>query len=228
MPRKKAAISPRKEAQQDRSRQKVEQVLEAALQLLSEKPSHLVNTSIIAERAGVSIGSLYQFFPNKQAIFYELFRRWLKGTLDKLDEVKSNVPADATKAECLEAFLNALTEPKLNSQPNWKLRWAMTSSDELAALEAQHKREVFARIYEFQDRLGGRPPKEIEPEVMLLQNELTIVCLWTLSTLEKSPNRDKIHALCQDLLQVVYDYPSWEKLGAERIPATTAASDDDL
>jgi AcrR family transcriptional regulator len=52
----------------------VEAILEAAAELLSS-PGHAASTNQIAARAGVSVGSLYQYFPGKEAIVAALFER---------------------------------------------------------------------------------------------------------------------------------------------------------
>lgn len=53
----------------------VEAILEATAQILSKDGREALTTNRIAERAGVSIGTLYQYFPNKQAILVEIARR---------------------------------------------------------------------------------------------------------------------------------------------------------
>jgi AcrR family transcriptional regulator len=62
----------RKEPQQRRSRHLVDAVLEAAVRILNEEGSRHFTMSRIAERAGVSVGSLYQYFPNKHAVLFRL------------------------------------------------------------------------------------------------------------------------------------------------------------
>lgn len=57
---------------QERSRQMVEWILDAAMRLFSEQGYETTTTNKIAELAGVSIGSLYHYFPNKNAILLEL------------------------------------------------------------------------------------------------------------------------------------------------------------
>ena len=212
MSKAKAPLSRRKEAQQERSRQKVETILTVTRDLLSEGPADKVTTISIAERAGISVGSLYQFFPNKQSIFYELFRRWLEDTLEVLDQVQAGLTAQHSKEDCVDAFLAALTEPKLNSIQNWKLRLAMSTTEDLVALEQQHLREVMNRVQGLQRRFGAPPPAELELELMFLQNEVTLRCLYSLSAMEHSPNRDRLYQLCRKLLLLIYDYPSWDAL----------------
>jgi AcrR family transcriptional regulator len=68
--REKTPISLRKEPQQARSRHLVDAVLEAAVRILNDGGSFTM--AAIAETAGVSVGSLYQYFPNKQAVLFRL------------------------------------------------------------------------------------------------------------------------------------------------------------
>lgn len=69
------AGAPRKEPTQQRSRERVERMLAAASGLIADKGSDATKMSEVAERAGVSIGSLYQFFPDKSAIIRALAER---------------------------------------------------------------------------------------------------------------------------------------------------------
>jgi AcrR family transcriptional regulator len=71
MPRK-PSTEPRKRPQQERSRIAVEAILEATTRILTEEGYEKANTNRIAERAGVSIGSLYQYFPNKESLMTAL------------------------------------------------------------------------------------------------------------------------------------------------------------
>jgi AcrR family transcriptional regulator len=67
--------SPRKHPQQGRSRETVDALLEATAQLLVRDGIEKVSTNKIALKAGVSIGSLYQYFPSKEALIAELLDR---------------------------------------------------------------------------------------------------------------------------------------------------------
>jgi AcrR family transcriptional regulator len=65
-------IASRKQPRQARSNQLVEAVLDAAVQVLMREGAQRFTTARVAERAGVSVGSLYQYFPNKAAILFRL------------------------------------------------------------------------------------------------------------------------------------------------------------
>ncbi|MGO0578039.1 TetR/AcrR family transcriptional regulator [Ornithinimicrobium panacihumi] len=81
-----AAQDPRKRPQQRRSRATVEKILAAAAHVLAEEGTS-ATTDRIAARAGVSIGSLYQYFPNKGALILELARLHMAQAGEVLDHV---------------------------------------------------------------------------------------------------------------------------------------------
>lgn len=66
------AVSSRKQPRQQRSAALVSAVLDAAVQVLTREGAARFTTARVAERAGVSVGSLYQYFPNKAAILFRL------------------------------------------------------------------------------------------------------------------------------------------------------------
>ena len=70
--RRKLKISLRKQPQQARSTELVAIALQAAVQVLAKEGAHRFTVARVAERAGVSVGSLYQYFPNKAAILFRL------------------------------------------------------------------------------------------------------------------------------------------------------------
>ena len=65
--RRSASISSRKQPKQTRAAELVAAILEAAVQVLAKEGAHRFTAARVAEKAGVSIGSLYQYFPNKVA-----------------------------------------------------------------------------------------------------------------------------------------------------------------
>ncbi|QRF56790.1 TetR family transcriptional regulator [Variovorax paradoxus] len=70
--RRSAPLSSRRQPQQARSSDLVAAILEAALQVLAREGVHRFTTTRVAERAGVSVGSVYQYFPNKASILFRL------------------------------------------------------------------------------------------------------------------------------------------------------------
>lgn len=109
-------ISSRKQPQQTRSTELVEAILNAAVQVLMKEGAARFTTARVAERAGVSVGSLYQYFPNKAAILFRLQSdewRETSGLLRGILEDRQRTPLERLRAlvfafirsECEEAAI---------------------------------------------------------------------------------------------------------------------------
>lgn len=85
--RQKPRISLRKQPSQARSTELMAAILQAAAQVLAKEGAQRFTTARVAERAGVSIGSLYQYFPNKAAILFRLQSDEWRQTTDLLRSI---------------------------------------------------------------------------------------------------------------------------------------------
>lgn len=102
-------LKPRKTPAHPRSEQTVAILLEAAAQLLERNGLEGFNTNAIAERAGVSIGSLYQYFPGKDALTLALMRR----EEEQFDADAAMALEQPTGAEALKGFIGACVRQQL-------------------------------------------------------------------------------------------------------------------
>jgi AcrR family transcriptional regulator len=73
---KKPRLNARKKPLQERSRETVAVILEAAARVLEERGLEGYNTNAVAARGGISVGSVYQYFPNKDALTLALITRF--------------------------------------------------------------------------------------------------------------------------------------------------------
>jgi AcrR family transcriptional regulator len=103
---KQAKTSPRRQPQQRRARHTVEAVLDAVARILKREGCAAVTTNRVAEVAGVSIGSVYQYFPNKRAIFIALHERHVT-TIDRMVEAKLLEHATSPLDMLLRAMIEA-------------------------------------------------------------------------------------------------------------------------
>ena len=71
------SLKPRKRPVQARSEATVAAIFEASIQVLLSVGYRKLTTSRVAERAGVSVGTLYQYFPNRQALMSAVLERYL-------------------------------------------------------------------------------------------------------------------------------------------------------
>lgn len=103
------SISPRKRPIQARSRLTVEALVEATAQVLVARGYEGTTTDAVAERAGVSIGTLYQYFPNKEAIIAALIRSHVEEILATVRGALAG-PQHASLEKTVEALVHASIE----------------------------------------------------------------------------------------------------------------------
>ncbi len=70
-------LDPRKTPVQARSTATVEAIAEATIQVLLSQGANRLTTTRVAERAGVSVGTLYQYYPNKQSLLFAVLENHL-------------------------------------------------------------------------------------------------------------------------------------------------------
>ncbi|AXA78369.1 TetR family transcriptional regulator [Achromobacter xylosoxidans] len=114
--RRSTRLSERKQPQQARSAELVAAILQAGAQVLAKEGAARFTTARVAEKAGVSIGSLYQYFPNKAAILYrlqtqewqqtsDLLRRLLEDARHAPPQRLRNLVHAFVRSECEEAVM---------------------------------------------------------------------------------------------------------------------------
>ncbi|WP_417672147.1 TetR/AcrR family transcriptional regulator [Roseibium sp.] len=191
---------------------KVQLILDTALAMLNEGPADRITTNQIAKRAGISIGSLYQFFPGKEAIFYELYKQWLLQTLNVIDETDARFDGSEPFEDFTDALFESLSGNRaINSLGHWQLMRAMGSTEELVALEKEHHREVFRRTIGFQKKFGRKIAEEQANVLAALQHHVTVGCL--VATAQTSGPSERAAALewGKKTMRLIYDI---EKLNA--------------
>ena len=80
-------LEPRKSPVQARSAASVDAILDATIQVLLRVGMDRLTTTRVAARAGVSVGTLYQYFPNKQALLQAVSKRHMEGIAQVIERV---------------------------------------------------------------------------------------------------------------------------------------------
>lgn len=115
---RKAPTKPRKHATQERSRATVDALIEATARILVREGFDKASTNRIADAAGVSVGSLYQYFPGKEALVAAVIERHNRQLIDivrrALVEVEG-MPLDQAVRALVAAAVNAhRVDPRLH------------------------------------------------------------------------------------------------------------------
>ena len=106
------SLTPRKKPQQRRSRVTIDTIFEAAIQVLLANGLDKITTIQIADRAGVSVGTLYQYFPNKRALLAAVVRRHVGEVVDATIDACRSVHGKTVGEMCstmMAAFVDAKT-----------------------------------------------------------------------------------------------------------------------
>nr|WP_197283066.1 TetR/AcrR family transcriptional regulator [Novosphingobium sp. ST904] len=106
-------IEPRKTPRQARSAETVRAILEAAARILETKGFDGYNTNAVAELAGVSIGSLYQYFPGKDALTAGLIQREKAQLLEDVTAIEITDPRSALCAVIAACAAHQMRRPAL-------------------------------------------------------------------------------------------------------------------
>ncbi len=106
---------------QQRSRARVAAVLDAAADLIDEIGPDAITTALIASRAGVSVGWLYDFFPNREAVFEAVMARSIANVTPIADLVHAEY-ADRPWREGLCAVIDALVG-FYRTDPGFRVLW---------------------------------------------------------------------------------------------------------
>jgi AcrR family transcriptional regulator len=107
-----SALEPRKTPMQARSTVTVEAISEATIQVLLTHGAERLTTTRVADRAGVSVGTLYQYYPNKQSLLFAVF----EDHMDKVSRAVESACADACShpmSEMIRRVVEAFVDVKM-------------------------------------------------------------------------------------------------------------------
>lgn len=105
-------LKPRKKPRQARSEATVQAIFEATIQVLLAEGAGRLTTTRVAERAGVSVGTMYQYFPHKQALLYAVLKQHLEAVASTVEAAClqfRGAPAATMVSGLVTAYINAKT-----------------------------------------------------------------------------------------------------------------------
>lgn len=175
------ALKPRKKPTQERSTATVDAIVEAAIRILRRDGWLGLTTTRVAARAGVSVGSLYQYFPNRAAIAAEIVRRRTRRFLTAV------LAADLDGAENFEAVARHAMAVFI-AEKRSELALTLALRDNLAALQGRQAILEEARTFvpALQAKLAAAV--DIAPEPARLAVALAAVegAVWEILTQDQA------------------------------------------
>jgi len=160
MAARRSRVTPRKRPSQARSRETVRAIVEAAAHIFESRGPDAATTDAIAARAGVSIGSLYQYFPSKDALLATLSACHLLAARDALEPALALLDAGADADEAIPALVRAMVACHADRPRLHRILFAdaPVPSEQSRALAAMH-RDCVDRIARWVAH-GATPPSE--------------------------------------------------------------------
>lgn len=138
---------------QARSQKKVQSIIDATIELLLESEqlsSANLTTHRIAKKAQISVGSLYQYFPNAEAVLYEIYRKYIEIVLDRLKELDTSESLILPRDEFFDRLFTELTTThKRDLEIKTALRTEIRVYSSLAAIESEQAKKVAKRLSNF-------------------------------------------------------------------------------
>jgi AcrR family transcriptional regulator len=200
------ALEPRKTPVQARSAVTVQAITEATVQVLLSHGTDRLTTTKVAKRAGVSVGTLYQYFPNKQSLLFAVLERHLdkvSAAVEGACERACHLPLAAMVQDVVEAFVDAKMQRPDISTALYRIA-ADIGGPALVRRTGERSRKALAAM------LRTAPDATVHPEDFAIQMMFAAMAGATRAVLETGVSpatlaklRDHLVLLCQSYMVAI-------------------------
>jgi AcrR family transcriptional regulator len=180
----------------------VEAILDATIQVLLKVGKERLTTTRVAARAGVSVGTLYQYFPNKTALLRSVLKRHLDGVTATVERVCGEQEGNSLQ-EMTTAFITAFLEAKMKDPKTSVAIYSVGSDVDGAKIVQQmgvRSNKALVRMLS-----SAREPLAKDPQIIasMLQGALAGVMR---NLLESGGPHNDVESLRQELIFFVSAY----------------------
>jgi AcrR family transcriptional regulator len=200
--RSQVALSPRKLPVQARSAASMSAILEATVQVLLQVGKERLTTTRVASRAGVSVGTLYQYFPNKSALLRAALKRHLNEVTEAIERACREQHC-GTLPEMATALISAFIQAKMKNVKTSIALYSVSSDVDGARIVQQMASRSNKAIVEMLS--NAREPLTKDPELVasMLQGAMAGV---SRRLLESDAPEEQFAAFRQELIFFVCAY----------------------
>jgi AcrR family transcriptional regulator len=153
-------LEPRKSPVQARSAATVNAILQAAIQVLLQMGKERLTTTKVARRAGVSVGTLYQYFPNKTAMLRAALKRHMEEVAEAIELVCHQQRGNALE-QMASALMTTFLEAKMRDAKASVALYSVSSDIEganiMQEMEIKSNKAVVGMLKTARDRLTTDP-----------------------------------------------------------------------
>jgi len=200
--RSQVVLEPRKSPVQARSTASVEAILEATVQVLLDVGKERLTTTRVASRAGVSVGTLYQYFPNKSALLQAALQRHLVAVTEAVERVCKEQEGE-TLRNMATALITAFLQAKMRN-PKTSVALYAVSSDVDATRIVQQMGSRFNKAI-VRMLATAREPLTTDPQLVASMLEGAMVGV-SRRMLETGAPEKQVDALRRELIVVACAY----------------------
>ncbi|MBN9662730.1 MAG: TetR/AcrR family transcriptional regulator [Acidobacteria bacterium] len=195
-------LEPRKTPVQARSTASVDAILQATIQVLLQVGKERLTTTRVADRAGVSIGTLYQYFPNKTALLQAALKRHLAEVVAAVEHV-CREQQGKTAREMVTALITAFLNVKIRKVKTSVAFYAVSSDIDGASVALQMQARIDKAIVHMLSTACDAPGANLQLIADTLQGALTGV---TRRLLEAGASEQQFEAMKLELIFLACAY----------------------
>ena len=208
-------LEPRKSPVQARSTASVDAILQATIQVLLQLGKERLTTTKVALRAGVSVGTLYQYFPNKSALLQAALKRHMT-EVDEAVTLVSKQQKDAPLRQMVTALINAFLEAKMRDAKASVALYSVSSDVDGARIVQQ----IGTRINKTIVRMLTTSSEQLTTDPELVAIMIQAAMAGVSRRLLESPSPEKhLDTLRRELIFVACSY--LDACSLRRYPATS-------
>jgi|GEM_PF-6683579 AcrR family transcriptional regulator len=161
-------VQPRKKPKQQRATERVELIINSYLELLDQGETR-ITTNSIARAAGIPVSSLYQYFPNKEAIACAVYSHWAEQGIAVLEKRREQARAVANWQDYFDKGRPDFFGQILGAKVVHQLAPVMNSTPELREVQRSYLKKMIAILSETVRILGSDwPDKPLDNMVSLI------------------------------------------------------------
>ena len=177
-----AVLDLRRTPVQARGQATFERILDTTAELLESVGVEVLTTNLIAKSAGVNVATLYQYFPNKQAVLLALFERQSARRFELGERFITGLASAPDWQKHVRTMVQGIARFRTSTKGVVPLRQAMRSSPDLQAHDRAHWQKLSGTLATELSRVGLRGEKAALIGRTAIETLAALLDLWTIES----------------------------------------------